>query len=269
MSRVGPPGRDSLGARFDGTLYAAATAHHRAHDAELLDGLTLGPGSCVVDVGCGIGDLTLSLWEAVQPGGAVAGLDVSASVLERAAASAGQRQGLSWVLGSAQEVADLLEADSADAVVSVATLHWVPGDDQQRVLAGIARVLRPGGRLRLDMGGSGQLAEVFAVLDGVSAEHGGGPCPLFFPESDTYRTVAEGAGLAVEGCALVPQERDLGDAAGVRAWLHSQVLPAYRPSVGERVWDAFAEEAEARVHAVMPDHVAAYVRLRLAAHRPA
>ncbi len=269
MSRVGPPGRDSLGARFDGTLYAAATAHHRAHDAELLRGLGLGPGSRVLDVGCGVGDLTLSLWDAVQPGGAVTGLDVSASVLERAAASAGRRPGLAWVQGSAQEVADLVEAGSADAVVSVATLHWVPGGDQQRVLAGIAHVLRPGGRLRLDMGGSGQLAEVFDVLDEVSAEHGGGPCPLFFPDADTYRALADGAGLAVEGCALVPQERDLGDAAGVRAWLHSQVLPAYRPSVGELAWEAFADEAQTRVRAVMPDHVAAYVRLRLAAHRPA
>ena len=265
---MAPSGPDSLGAGFDGTLYAAATGHHRAHDGEVLDGLDLAPGDRVLDVGCGVGDLTLALWEAVQPGGTVVGLDVSASVLERAAAAAGDRPGLSWVRAPAQDVARAAGPDSADAVVSVATLHWVPGGDQQQVLAGIARVLRPGGRLRLDMGGAGQLADVFAVLDRVSAAHGGGPCPLFFPDAATYRALAESAGLVVQRCELVAQRRDLGDADGVDAWLVSQVLPAYRPSVADDVWDAFAAEAAAQARTAMPDHVAAYVRLRLAAHRP-
>lgn len=265
---MAPSGPDSLGATFDGALYAAATGHHRAHDGEVLDGVGLGPGTRVLDVGCGVGDLTLALWEAVQPRGTVVGLDVSASVLERAAAAAGDRPGLSWVRAPAQDVADAVEPASVDAVVSVAALHWVPGADQPEVLAGIAAVLRPGGRLSLDMGGAGQLAEVFAVLDEVSAAHGGGACPLFFPDAATYRALAEAAGLVVQRCGLVAQRRDLGDAAGVSAWLASQVLPAYRPSLAEQAWEAFAVAADERVRAAMPDHVAAYVRLRLAARRP-
>ena len=261
-------GRESLGAAFDGAAYAGATAHHRAHDEQTLRGLDLAPGERVLDVGCGVGDLTLALWEAVQPGGTVTGLDVSASVLERAAAAAGDRPGLSWVRAPAQEVDGATEPAGVDAVVSVAALHWVPGGHQHRVLAGIARVLRPGGRLRLDMGGAGQLAEVFAVLDAVSASHGGGSCPLFFPDAATYRALAESAGLVIERCELVAQRRDLGDAGGVGAWLASQVLPAYRPGVAEQVWQDFVAEARERVRATMPDHVAAYVRLRLAAHRP-
>ena len=261
-------GPDSLGATFDGNLYATATAHHRAHDHEVTGGLDLAPGSSVLDVGCGVGDLTLALWDAVQPGGTAVGLDVSASVLERAAAAAGDRRGLTWVRAPAQDVASATEPDSVDAVVSVAALHWVPGDDQQRVLAGIATVLRPGGRLRLDMGGAGQMAQAFAVLDEVSASHGGGPCPLFFPDAATYRSLAESAGLVVDRCALVAQDRDLVDADGVEAWLVSQVLPAYRPSVPDAAWDAFVVEAVSRVRAAQPDHVARYVRLRMAAHRP-
>lgn len=261
-------GAESLGATFDGDRYASATAHHRARDAETLHGLDLAPGDRVLDVGCGVGDLTLALWEAVQPGGTVTGLDVSASVLERAAAGAGERPGLSWVHAPAQDVARASEPGSADAVVSVAALHWVPGADHHRVLTGIARALRPGGRLRVDMGGAGQLAEVLAVLDEVSASHGGAPCPLFFPDADTYRALAGTAGLVVERCELVDQRRDLGDARAVSAWLGSQVLPAYRPGIADQEWDAFEVRADARVRAAMPDHVAAYVRLRLAAHRP-
>lgn len=259
---------DSLGATFDGDLYAAATAHHRAHDSEITSGLDLAPGARVLDVGCGVGDLTLALWQVVQPGGTVVGLDVSASVLERAAATAGERAGLSWVHAPAQDVAQAVEPGCADAVVSVAALHWVPGDDQQRVLDGIARVLRPEGRLRVDMGGAGQMARAFAVLDQVSASHGGGPCPLFFPGAATYRGLAETAGLAVDRCELVVQDRDLVDADGVEAWLVSQVLPAYRPSVPDAAWEGFVAEAVSRVRAAQPDHVARYVRLRMAAHRP-
>lgn len=256
------------GGTFDGALYATATAHHRAHDAASLGGLVLAAGEHVLDLGCGVGDLTLRLWDAVQPGGSVVGLDVSASVLATAARSAGERDGLSWVRSRAQDLADAVAPASVDAVVSVAALHWVPGTDQAGVLDAVASALRPGGRLRLDMGGRGQLAEVFAVLDDVSAAHGGAPCPLFFPDAQGYAALLGGAGLVVQECVLVPQRRDLGSADGVEAWLRSQVLPAYLPDVEPQRRDAFAEQALARVLRATPDHVVDYVRLQASAVRP-
>ncbi len=45
---------------FDGTLYAANTAHHRAHDADVLADVPLAPGTDVLDLGCGSGDFTAS-----------------------------------------------------------------------------------------------------------------------------------------------------------------------------------------------------------------
>ncbi|WP_434416094.1 class I SAM-dependent methyltransferase [Nannocystis pusilla] len=50
------------------------------------------PGERVLDIGCGAGDTALALARAVQPGGAVVGVDVSSPLLERArerAAAAG------------------------------------------------------------------------------------------------------------------------------------------------------------------------------------
>lgn len=254
---------------FDGALYATATAHHRTHDAASLGGLVLAPGDDVLDLGCGVGDLTTRLWEAVQPGGTVVGLDVSASVLATAAQSAGERDGLSWVRSRAQDLAEVLDPASVDAVVSVAALHWVPQADQAGVLAAIASVLRPGGRLRLDMGGRGQLPVVIPVLDEVSAAHGGPSSPWCFPDSSTYRRWLLDAGLVVQECALVAQRRDLGSADGVEAWLRSQILPAYLPGVEPERRDAFAEQALARVLQVTPDHVVDYVRLQASAGRPA
>lgn len=254
---------------FDGALYATATAHHRAHDEASLGGLVLSPGDDVLDLGCGVGDLTLRLWEAVQPGGAVVGLDVSASVLATAAQGAGEREGLSWVRSRAQDLADVLAPASVDAVVSVAALHWVPEADQAGVLAAVASVLRPGGRLRVDMGGHGQLPVVVPVLDEVSAAHRGPASPWCFPDADGYRVLLEDAGLVVQECVLVPQRRDLGSVDGVEAWLLSQVLPAYLPAIGPDQRDAFAERALAGVLRATPDHVVDYVRLQVSARRPA
>ncbi len=246
---------------FDGALYATATAHHRAHDDAVLAGVELRPGLHVLDLGCGVGDLTLRLWDAVQPGGSVTGLDASASVLATAAATAGERPGLAWLHGRAQDVAALLPAASIDAVVSVAALHWVPEAEQARVLAGLARVLRPGGVLRIDMGGHGQLADVVPVLDAVSATHGGGTAPWCFPRPEQHRRWSEAAGFAVDAVELVTQRRDLGSTDGVAAWLRSQVLPAYLPSVPASSREAFSAEAVDRVVRHLGEPAVEYVRL--------
>jgi SAM-dependent methyltransferase len=252
---------------FEGALYATATAHHRAHDDAALAGVDLRPGLDVLDLGCGVGDLTLRLWDAVRPGGSVVGLDASASVLATAAARAGERPGLRWVHGRAQDTAALLAPDSADVVVSVAALHWVPCTQQPAVLAGLARVLRPGGVLRVDMGGAGQLAGVVPVLDAVSAAHGGGSAPWCFPTPETCRTWAAEAGFTVERAELVHQRRDLGSADGVSAWLRSQVLPAYAPTVPEPARAAFVAEAVDRVTGHLGGPAVGYVRLHVLARR--
>ena len=91
---------------FDGALYATATAH-RAHDDAALAAVGLRPGLDVLDLGCGVGDLTLRLWDAVLLGGSVTGLDASASVLATAVATAGERPRLAWLHGRAQDVGAL------------------------------------------------------------------------------------------------------------------------------------------------------------------
>jgi ubiquinone/menaquinone biosynthesis C-methylase UbiE len=105
---------------FDGALYAANTAHHRAHDAEVLEGVALAPGLAVLDLGCGSGDFTAGLVPKVSPGGHVVGVDVSPSQVEHARA---HHRGADFVGGRAQDVGALFPPSSFDVVVSVATLH--------------------------------------------------------------------------------------------------------------------------------------------------
>ncbi len=230
---------------FDGALYAANTAHHRAHDDAVLAGVPLAPGVDVLDLGCGSGDFTARLVPLVAPG-RVVGVDVSPSQVEHARA---HHPGPEFVAGRAQDVGALFAPGSFDAVVSVAALHWVPAADQPAVLAGVAAVLDPGGApgglLRVDMGGRGQIRAARELLDAVSAAHGGARSPWYFPAADEYADLAATAGLRVRRARLVPQRRSFPTAEAVEGWLVSQVLPAYLPTVPPPGRAAFTAQAVA------------------------
>jgi trans-aconitate 2-methyltransferase len=252
---------------FDGALYAANTAHHRAHDDAVLAGVPLAPGTDVLDLGCGSGDFTGRLVPLVAPG-RVVGVDVSPSQVAHART---HQPGARFVAGRAQDVATLFAPASFDVVISVATLHWVPAADQPAVLEGVARVLRPGGVLRADLGGAGQIAAARAVFDEVSARHGGPASPWCFPEPEEYAALARAAGLTVHRAALVRQRRAFPDADSFEGWLRSQILPAYLPGVPPRARAAFAaeclREGLARMRRADGSYDQDYVRLDLLAVR--
>src|SRR5262249_18993510 len=169
---------------WQGRLYAANTAHHRRYDEEFLATLPLLADHSVLDLGCRVGDFTERL-PAVAARGQVAGLDASRSQLEIAAARGLER--VEWIHGRAQDLDPLLGARAFDAVVSRATLHWIPGSDHPALLRAIFRHLRPGGIFRAEFGGRGQIAEVCAILDEESTAVGGPSSPWFFPDEAIYR----------------------------------------------------------------------------------
>jgi S-adenosylmethionine-dependent methyltransferase len=128
----------------------ATAAHPRLTDvgAQLRQALP-GPPAEVVDVGGGTGQLAVPL---AADGWTVTVLDPSAAMLatclERAAQlgdDVGAR--LRAVQGDAGQVADLVGAEAADAVLCHGVLEVV--DDPAAVVAGLASVLRPGGVLSL------------------------------------------------------------------------------------------------------------------------
>jgi arsenite methyltransferase len=116
--------------------FAGVANHWRLGDIE--------PGSVVLDLGCGAGtDLLI----AAQRCGRAIGVDMTPSMLERAAASAAQ-MGLANVElhESLIETLPLPEA-SVDVVISNGVIDLVP--DKHAVFSELDRVLRPGGRLQL------------------------------------------------------------------------------------------------------------------------
>ncbi|MEU6478148.1 class I SAM-dependent methyltransferase [Streptomyces sp. NPDC047017] len=105
------------------------------------------PGELVVDVGCGTGSLALLL-HAAQPQARVIGVDPDDQVLARARRKADDAGAApQWRVGMGDTLPALLEAGSVDAVVSTLVLHQCPMEMKRAILASMATVLRPGGRL--------------------------------------------------------------------------------------------------------------------------
>jgi SAM-dependent methyltransferase len=99
------------------------------------------PGSAVLDLGCGTGELAVFL---AATGMRVTGCDISPRMLRRAASAAGVPSGaVSWVrLDPSWQTLPFM-ARSFDAVVASSVLEYVA--DPAAVLRECRRVLRPGG----------------------------------------------------------------------------------------------------------------------------
>ena len=104
-------------------------------------------GADVLDLGCGAGTDLLIAAQMVGPAGSVTGVDMTASMLERARASAAE-MGIPKVALHQTLIESLpLDDESVDVVISNGVIDLVP--DKDVVFAEIDRVLRPGGRMQI------------------------------------------------------------------------------------------------------------------------
>ncbi len=126
-----------------------AGLHHRWR-ARAVDLARVGPGSRVLDVATGTGDLALELARRVTPGGEVVGSDFSEGMLARARVKAAQRgAGASSEVPVRFEWGDALELPYEDDSFDAATVGFGVRNfsDLPRGLGEMARVVRPGGRV--------------------------------------------------------------------------------------------------------------------------
>ncbi|MFC5748837.1 class I SAM-dependent methyltransferase [Actinomadura rugatobispora] len=141
--------------------YDRGFARLTAHTAGLLlDAAKVGPGTALLDVGTGPGVVPA---EAVRRGAKVSAVDADPQMAETAARN---------VPGLDVTVAVLPDLPFGDASFDAVTGNFVINHvgDPAAVLAGLRRVLRPGGRLALtcwEMPGSGALGIVREAVDRV------------------------------------------------------------------------------------------------------
>jgi ubiquinone/menaquinone biosynthesis C-methylase UbiE len=167
----------------------ALTMRERRFREEMLRRIDaeLPPGGTLVDVGCGTGTFALALKER-RPDAQVIGVDGDEEILGLARAKRGA-EGIEWREGLAQELP--VPAQSADVVTISLVLHHLLPDDKRSALAGMRRIVKPGGRLHVaDWGPPGDPlmsgAFFFAqAIDGFdrTADHRAGRLPALIEEA--------------------------------------------------------------------------------------
>lgn len=147
---------------WDAQSYDALPLPHKRWGPQTIGRLRLTGGESVADIGCGTGRDAEQLLQ-VLPRGRMLAIDGSQQMLA-------QTRGR---LASHQDRVEIVQADlrdpeppglaappPVDAMLSVATLHWLP--DRAWVFRTVAGLLRPGGQFVAEAGGQGSIASIVA-----------------------------------------------------------------------------------------------------------
>ncbi len=223
----------------------------------VMDLLDPKPGEQILDLGCGDGALTAKI---AASGAVVKGIDSSESMV-----AAARALGIDAQIASA----DALDFDHKfDAVFSNAALHWMR--DQDMVLDGVHRALKPGGRFVAEMGGHGNIAAIQVALLAIFAKHGIDAVHAeqnYFPTPASYESRLRHHGFDVHYIELIPRPTPLPE-SGMYGWLQT-----FRRGLFEQLPEAEREgaltETVQLLKPVLCDELgkwtADYVRLRFLA----
>ena len=242
------------------TWSAASYGEHARFVSDLaggvMDWLEARSGERILDLGCGDGVLTAEL---AAKGASMVGVDASEDFVR-----ASRARGLDVRLMDGEA---LTFDNEFDAVFSNAALHWMTRPE--RVIAGVAKALKPKGRFVAEFGGHGNVAAITTALQAVAMRHGKDARlahPWFFPSIETYRALLEAQGFAVARIALIPRPTPLK--TGMGAWLKLFNSPFFRQFED---FDAAVQEAEELLKFALCDAqgnwTADYVRLRVEARK--
>jgi trans-aconitate methyltransferase len=237
----------------------AETAHFvPALGAPVLELLNPQSGEHILDLGCGDGVLTEKIAAA---GAVVVAVDAASDMVAAACA-----RGLDARLLAGQELAF---DQTFDAVFSNAALHWMR--PPQKVLAGVYRALKPGGRFVAEMGGHNNTAAILVALGAVLGRRGLDAqrlSPWYFPSAEAYGEKLEAAGFAIDEIGIIPRPTPLP--AGLEAWLDA-FAEDFLSAVPQADRAAARREVVDLLRPVLMDErgswIADYVRLRFHAVR--
>lgn len=186
--------------------------------------LDVQPHDRIIDLGCGDGILTRKF---ASGGAKVLGLDSSSNLIQ-AARDADCNESVEWHVQDCRNLANL-EVGAWDKVFSNAALHWILSDpaSSREVFSHIHRALRQNGTFVFEMGGAGNVAEVYTALisavvhQGVSVSRARAASPWFFPSERLISSLLQDSGFDVEKIELEyrPTRLTQEESGGLRGWV--------------------------------------------------
>ena len=201
----------------------------------------------VVDLGCGTGALTGPL---TAKAARVVGIDASPDMIAQA------RLRLPQVEFMVLDACDMPWTSCVDAIFSNAALHWI--EDQQRLTATMARVLRPGGLLVCEFGAQGNIGNIraafAAAFKAALADEGLGAAYLnserfYFPSADEYAALLVRHGFSVRLAEEYDRPTPLkGGLTGLASWMNqffAQDLDCLPQAAQKKIFAAVADALRA------------------------
>jgi trans-aconitate 2-methyltransferase len=243
---------------WDAATYDRVSGPMTRWGTAVLDRLPLEGDESVLDAGCGSGRVT-ELLASRLPRGRVVALDASPSMIEEARGRlAGFGDRVAYVVADLGRPLPLGSLAPVDAILSTATFHWVP--DHDALFANLAAVLRVGGRLVAQCGGSGNIASIQAVLATIG-DGWLGDVHFETPEATARRLAA--AGFVDIETWLQPEPTRFERGEPFETYLRTVVLGSHVARLPPSERDAFVSEVAGR----LGDPVIDYVRLDITARR--
>ncbi|MGX6601118.1 trans-aconitate 2-methyltransferase [Micromonosporaceae bacterium Da 78-11] len=200
----------------------------------------------VTDLGCGPGELTLSLAER-WPQARLVGIDSSTEMIDKAIAHAGPAR---FTVG---DVRDWRPGPDVDVLITNATLQWVPG--HRELLTRWAAELPPGAWLAMQVPGNFD-APSHRTLRAVAARHDVDHVLREAPVDDAvgYTALLSAAGAEVDAweTTYVHLLPDDGGEHPVLRWMEGTALRPVKAALSENAWQSFRAELAGELAAVYP-----------------
>ena len=175
---------------WDAKLYDQSFGFISDFGAGLVELLAPTVGERIVDLGCGIGQLTADI---AARGAEVIGVDADPEMI---ALARHKHPDLNFICASGE---DFSLPEQADGVFSNAALHWMK--QPETVIANVKRALRPGGRFVAEMGAFRNVVTItealYRALEEQSVPREAVEFPWYFPRTSAYVGLLEAGGFDV------------------------------------------------------------------------
>mmetsp|Transcript_5891 Transcript_5891/g.16210 ORF Transcript_5891/g.16210 Transcript_5891/m.16210 type:complete len:314 (+) Transcript_5891:107-1048(+) len=188
------------------------------YGSSLVDVLDAQPGEVILDVGCGSGQLTRKI---ADRGAAAIGFDADVNMVERAQNEYPDLSFFQADVTTLEMPTSTTLPTAVDAIFSNAALHWVKNADA--AVASMAKVLKPGGRFVVELGGKGNVDRIFRASQAILGKQPGAPHqdnPWYFPSVAEYSSLLERHGIEVLSADLYDRPTLLEEGKdGMTNWL--------------------------------------------------